>query len=91
MIFPISVTSFRDLRHAVGFQAAAGTRRLGAKWVRRRPSVNKPASDRQLGIARRQGACQLSRMRVAIRRILAQAADASYTLTTFERLSSAAG
>ena len=60
MIFPISVTSFRDLRHAVGFQAAAGTRRRGAKWVRRRPSVNKPASHRQLGIARRQVAASFS-------------------------------
>ncbi len=60
MIFPISVTSFRDLRHGVGLQAAVSTRRPGAKWLRRRPSVNKPASHRQLGIARRQVVCQLS-------------------------------
>ena len=66
MIFPISVTSFRDLRHAVGFQAAAGTRRLGAKWVRRRPSVNKPASHRQLGIARRQVAASFSCARTGL-------------------------
>lgn len=54
MIFPYSVSSFRDLRQTAAVRAATDTSYVGTQWVRRRPSVNKPASHRQRGIARRQ-------------------------------------
>jgi hypothetical protein len=53
VIFPISVALFRETRHAAKSGAATHTQ-LRPAWAHRRGSVKKPASDRQLGIARRQ-------------------------------------